>query len=110
MEFHPFAQPLAAWIRSLLAPDAADPDAEILALWYILNDMPAWKPAVLVRAPTRRGGSRACSPCNLSSWTRPMSDVPIQDPMPDEGVGNVLFASPALSRRVIHSLQRGEHT
>jgi hypothetical protein len=47
----PFSpRPLAAWIRSLLAPDAADPDAEVLALWYLLNDMPAWKPAVLVRA------------------------------------------------------------
>lgn len=38
-----------------------------------------------------------------------MSDVPIQDPMPDEGDGNVLFASPNLSRRIIHHLQRGEH-
>lgn len=38
-----------------------------------------------------------------------MSDVSIQDSMPDEGDGNVLFASPALSRRIIHSLQRGEH-
>ena len=38
-----------------------------------------------------------------------MSDVPIQDPMSEEGDGNVLFASPALSRRIIHSLQRGEH-
>ena len=25
-------------------------DAEILALWYLLNDMPAWTPTVLVRA------------------------------------------------------------
>ncbi|SFM14025.1 hypothetical protein SAMN05421830_11619 [Desulfomicrobium norvegicum] len=47
----PFSpRPLAAWIRSLLAAHAVDPDAEILALWYLLNDMSGWKPAVLVRA------------------------------------------------------------
>jgi hypothetical protein len=38
-----------------------------------------------------------------------MPDDPIQNAMPDEGDGNVLFASPSLSRRIIHSLQRGEH-
>lgn len=41
---------LATWIRHLLAENTLEPDAEILALWYLVNDLSAWKPEVVIQA------------------------------------------------------------
>lgn len=41
---------LAPWLTHLLAENTLEPDAEILALWYLVNDLPAWKPKVVVQS------------------------------------------------------------